>query len=266
MKKILVIEDDSTIHQVIVEILENEGYKVFSAYNGKAGIQLAKEVLPDLIICDVMMPGTDGYEVLTDLSGDTATAPIPFIFLSAMVERDNIRQGMELGADDYLPKPFKIGELLKAVDTRFKKQEMLTQSQKNDGKKEIDGGKEIDEKKENEDRVDEDGHIFLEIKDHPKLVKVSSIVCITANVDYTYVFLSEGEKVMVRRLLKKWEEILPEKIFVRIHRSTIINLNYILKVEKWFNHSLAIYLKDFKEPFIVSRRFSSLLKSKFHYK
>jgi len=260
MKKILVIEDDSSTHQIIVEILENEGYKVFSAYNGKAGIQLAKEVLPDLIVCDVMMPGTDGYEVLTNLSGDAATAPIPFIFLSAMVERDNIRQGMELGADDYLPKPFKIEELLKAVDTRFKKQEMLTQSQKNEREKEI------DEKKETDGKVEEDGHIFLEIKDHPKLVKVSSIVCITANVDYSYVFLSEGEKVMVRRLLKKWEEILPEKIFVRIHRSTVINLNYILKVEKWFNHSLAIYLKDFKEPFIVSRRFSSLLKSKFHYK
>jgi CheY-like chemotaxis protein len=260
MKKILVIEDDNTIHQIIVDILENEGYKVFSAFNGKAGIQLAKEVIPDMIICDVMMPGTTGYEVLTDLSGNNSTALIPFIFLSAMVERDNIRQGMELGADDYLTKPFKIEELLRAVDTRFKKQEMLMQSKNKEGEKETDGNKEIDGK------LKEDGHLFLEIKDHPKLVKVNSIVCITAYVDYTNVSLDTGEKVMVRRLLKKWEEILPEKIFIRIHRSTIINLNYILKVEKWFNHSLAIYLKDFKEPFIVSRRFSSELKTKFHYK
>ena len=254
MKKILVIEDDSTTHQIIVELLENEGYKVFSAFNGKAGIQLAKEVIPDLIICDVMMPGTDGYGVLTELSGNDSTALIPFIFLSAMVERDNIRQGMELGADDYVTKPFKIEELLKAVNTRFRKQEMLLQSQKSEVEK------------ENDEKVEEDGHLFLEIKDHPKLIKVSSIICITAYVDYTHVFLDSGEKVMVRRLLKKWEEILPKKIFVRIHRSTIINLNYIVKVEKWFNHSLAIYLKDFKEPFIVSRRLSSVLKTKFHYK
>ena len=254
MKKILVIEDDSATHQIIVDILENEGYKVFSAFNGKAGIQLAKEVIPDLIISDVMMPGATGYEVLTDLSGDTSTSVIPFIFLSAMAERDNVRQGMESGADDYLTKPFKIDELLKAVDARFKKQETLIQSQK------------IEEEKETDEKLEEDGHLFLEIKDHPKLVKVSSIVCITAFVDYTHVFLSSGEKVIVRRLLKKWEEILPEKIFIRIHRSTIINLNYIEKVEKWFNNSLAIYLKDFKEPFIVSRRFSSELKAKFHYK
>ncbi|HVO74386.1 MAG TPA: response regulator [Ignavibacteriaceae bacterium] len=255
MKKILVIEDDASIHQAIIDILENEGFKVFSAFNGKAGTQLAKEVLPDMIICDIMMPGMSGYEVLTELRKDSSTVLIPFIFLSAMVERQNIRQGMELGADDYLTKPFKIEELLNAIDARFKKQELAR------GEKEKE-----QEKEEEETKVAEDGHIFLEIKNQPKLIKVNSILCITAYVDYTHVFLSTGEKVMVRRLLKKWEEILPGKIFLRIHRSTIINLNYILKVEKWFNHSFAIYLEQNEKPFIVSRRFSSVLKNKLHYK
>lgn len=255
MKKILIIEDDTAIHQAIVDILENADFKAFSAFNGKAGIQLAKEVIPDLIICDIMMPGVDGYNVLKELSEESSTATIPFIFLSAMAEKQNIRQGMELGADDYLTKPFKIDELLNAVEIRFKKQEMLNQKLKNNP-----------EIKTEDEKVQEDGHLFLEVNGSPKLVKVNTIVSITAYIDYTNVFLSTGEKIMVRRLLKNWEDILPEKSFIRIHRSTIINLNYVEKVEKWFNRSFALYLKNIKEPFIVSRRYSSFIRSKLHYK
>jgi DNA-binding response OmpR family regulator len=256
MKKILVVEDDQALQQLISDVLENESYKVFSALNGKAGIELAKEILPDLIICDIMMPGVDGYQVKSILSDDPSTVLIPFIYLSALVDKKNIRQGMELGADDYITKPFKIDELVNAVKVRFKKQELLEEMKQKE--------KSQDERNSPE-KIDEEGLVILEVNGEPRLVKVRNISCITAYSEYSYVF-NNNEKIMVRRLLKNWEEILPEKIFFRIHRSTIINLNYIDKVEKWFNNSFAVFLKNFNEPFIVSRRYSTHLKSKLHYK
>ena len=258
MKKILVIEDDQALQLVLIDILENEGYKVFFTSSGKSGIQLAKEILPDLIICDIMMPGIDGYMVKSALAEESSTALIPFIFLSALVEKENIRQGMELGADDYITKPFKIDEIVNAVKIRFKKQKLL------EGTAEKSNGNEK-EKKETL-KVTDNGHVIIEVKNQPKLIHINKIYCITAFSEYTYVYLGSTEKIIVRRLLKKWEEILPENIFLRIHRSTIINLNHIEKVEKWFNNSFAIFIKDFQEPFMVSRRYSSYLKTKLHYK
>ncbi len=262
MKKILVIEDDKAIQQLIIDVLENEGYKVFYAFEGKSGIQLAKEILPDLIICDIMMPGIDGYSVKSQLAEDTTTTLIPFIFLSALAGKQNIRQGMELGADDYLTKPFRIDELVNTIKARLKKRELIEEAAKNSNNPKSNISKE--DKKETE-KIDEDGHVILEVNGEPKLVKIKNISCITAYNEYTYVF-NNNEKILVRRLLKKWEEILPENIFIRIHRSTIINLNHIDKVEKWFNNSFSILIKGFHEPFIVSRRYSSYLKTKFHYK
>lgn len=123
MKKILVIEDDQPIRISISELLTIEQFEAIEAENGYQGLQLAQEVQPDLIICDIMMPDIDGYTVLYQLQQDSATANIPFIFLTAKTERQDQRIGMELGADDYITKPFTTTELLEAVRTRLKKQE-----------------------------------------------------------------------------------------------------------------------------------------------
>ncbi len=262
MKKILVIEDDLPIQQVINDILENEGFKVFTANNGKAGINLAKEVVPDLIICDVMMPGIDGYSVLSHLSEDSETATIPFIYLSAKVEKNDIRRGMDLGADDYLLKPFKIDDLLKTVELRLKKKELLIEKYSDL----LPAENHQKAAAETNEKIRGNSSIILDVKNQPKIVKIHSIKCITAFSEYSNVFLESNEKFLVRKLLKKWEEILPENQFFRIHRNAIINLNYIQKIEKWYNNSLAIFLKDIKEPFIVSRRNSPAFKSKLHYK
>lgn len=125
MKKILVIEDNKEIRENIVEILELDSYKTIEAANGKEGVQKAVEELPDLIICDIMMPELDGYGVLHILVKKEATANIPFIFLTAKAERSDMRKGMNLGADDYLTKPFEDTELLDAVAVRLKKTEAL---------------------------------------------------------------------------------------------------------------------------------------------
>jgi signal transduction histidine kinase len=122
MKKILIIEDEETVRSNILELLEIEGFNTIAAENGAIGVQLALFHLPDLIICDVMMPEIDGHGVLTALRQNPVTATIPFIFLTARVDKADLREGMSLGADDYLTKPVRSKELLRAIATRLEKQ------------------------------------------------------------------------------------------------------------------------------------------------
>ncbi len=127
MKKILLIEDNEDVRNNTAEILELSNYKVIVAENGKIGIERALEHLPDLIICDIMMPVLDGYGVLHAIHKNDAIKNTPFIFLTAKTERGDFRKGMELGADDYITKPFTGTELLNAVDGRLKKIDLLKQ-------------------------------------------------------------------------------------------------------------------------------------------
>lgn len=125
MKKILLIEDNDDIRENTAEILELSNYKVIAAENGKVGVEKAIEHTPDLIVCDIMMPGLDGYGVLHAVHKNEAIKNTPFIFLTAKTERSDFRKGMELGADDYITKPFEGIELLNAVESRLKKIELL---------------------------------------------------------------------------------------------------------------------------------------------
>lgn len=119
MVKILVIEDDSLVRSNLLELLDTEGFSVMGAEDGRAGVQAARDYLPDLIICDIMMPEQDGHAVLAELRRDPATAVIPFVFLTARVDAANLRTGMDLGADDYLTKPYTRAQLLRAVSARL---------------------------------------------------------------------------------------------------------------------------------------------------
>jgi CRP-like cAMP-binding protein/CheY-like chemotaxis protein len=125
MKNILLIEDNNEMRENIAEILELAGFKVLTAQNGKVGVDLANKHKPDLIICDIMMPELDGYGVLHILGKNPDTMTIPFIFLTAKAEKTDFRKGMNLGADDYITKPFNDVELLDAVEMRLKKNEFL---------------------------------------------------------------------------------------------------------------------------------------------
>jgi DNA-binding response OmpR family regulator len=125
MKKILLIEDNPEVRENTSEILSLANYNVISAENGKIGVDLAQKEKPDLIICDIMMPELDGYGVLHILGKNEQTANIPFIFLTAKTEKIDIRKGMNLGADDYLTKPFDDTDLLNAIETRLRKNAML---------------------------------------------------------------------------------------------------------------------------------------------
>ena len=121
MHRILIIEDDVTIVDDLIVVFELEGFEAAAAENGRIGVEIAKQYLPDIIICDIMMPEMDGYEVLRELQLDPTTASIPFIFLSAKADRQSVRFGMDLGADDYLTKPFNIEEVVSAVRSRLAK-------------------------------------------------------------------------------------------------------------------------------------------------
>jgi YesN/AraC family two-component response regulator len=124
-KKILVIEDDTITRNIFLDGLEAEGFDSIGAENGLDGIRQAQEYLPDLIICDVMMPDMDGYGVLTELRQHPMTSIIPFIFLTGCDTKASLRKGMELGADDYLTKPATVEDLLRAIASRLYKQNLF---------------------------------------------------------------------------------------------------------------------------------------------
>lgn len=125
MKKILIIEDEAALKDEIGDILKHEGFNVLTAENGKFGLLMAQKHNPDLILCDIMMPVMSGIEVLSSLRADKETRMIQFVFMTALADRKDLRTGMELGADDYLTKPFTRGELLKTISTRLEKNEAI---------------------------------------------------------------------------------------------------------------------------------------------
>ena len=125
MKKILIIEDNISLNEELIDWFTFEGFEAWSADNGLKGIEMAVQLLPDIILCDIMMPDMNGTEVIGNLRKNNTTRLIPFIFMTALSGRVNIRTGMELGADDYITKPFTRIELIKTVNTRLKKAENI---------------------------------------------------------------------------------------------------------------------------------------------
>ncbi len=257
MKKILIIEDDLYVRTSIVDILEGNDYKVFSVADGKAGISLANEIELDLIVCDIMMPGLDGYEVFEELNKNEKTALIPFIFLTAKADLKDVTKGLGMGADDYIVKPFKAKELLNRVYIRLEKLEKLKNSFI---EAQLKGAKE-----NNNIDLNENSNILLTVNNKPKFLKLNSIICITAQGEYCKVFLQSGKNLFIRKLLKQWEEYLPCEIFKRVHRSTIININYIEKIEKWAKRSYVVHLKNVDQNIVISERYSSKLKKELSF-
>lgn len=249
-KKILIIEDDISIKDNITDLLEINGYKVFSAINGIDGIKLAREIVPDLILCDVMMPKLDGFKVKEKLSEDKNFAMIPFVFLTAKTEYTNIRKGMNLGADDYITKPFENKELVEVIELRLKKHEDLI----NNTRFKTGTGSE---------RQVENRKILVTIGKSQQFLEFSSIVYIKSLGNYSRLYTDKKEKITVRRLLKQWEKLLPENEFFRIHQSYIINLSFVKKIEHFSKHSYVAKMNVYNETLPVSARYSQKLRSQF---
>ncbi|TXD67238.1 response regulator transcription factor [Polaribacter glomeratus] len=128
MHKILIVEDTLAIREEVCDILEMEGYVVFQAGNGRVGYEMALKKSPDLIISDILMPPLNGFQMFKKLQSDTRTMSIPLIFISAKGEKEDIRIGMNLGAEDYLCKPINIDDLVNAVKNKIKKKSIIDQN------------------------------------------------------------------------------------------------------------------------------------------
>ncbi len=250
MKRLLVIEDDENILTNVKYLLSANGYDVVTAGNGLEGFNIAKKIIPDLIISDIMMPEIDGYELKKKLDANKKTYAIPFIFLTAKAEMQDLRTGMNLGADDYLIKPFKTKDLLQAIEIRLKKSDEFD--------------KRID-KTELQSKFKNDDRIFVDLKDKQMFIKISEIKFILADGAYTSVTLIDDKKYLIRKLLKDWEKVLPKENFIRIHRGTIINMEYVTKLEKWFNRTYKIYISGNIEALDISQRFAVKLKNKLSF-
>jgi CheY-like chemotaxis protein len=125
VKKILVIDDEEWLREMVQMAMQQRGFEVTGAANGAAGVEMARALMPDLILCDVNMEKMDGYATLSALRNDPATAAIPFILMTGQADNEGMRHGMDLGANDYLPKPFTLEGLYGAVDARFKQFEQV---------------------------------------------------------------------------------------------------------------------------------------------
>lgn len=249
MARILIIEDDELYIDSIATLLAEEGYSVITALSGLDGLDKAKTENPDLVICDIMMPDISGLTVLKEIRKRDGTKFLPFIFLTAKASKSDVREGMNLGADDYITKPFLTDDVLKAVKTRLEKSQQVVNYLKRKKSPQIE-----------KQKIDPDNYVMLPVNKNFEVAYIKDIVCISSEGVYSNVFLKEGKKILIRRLLKEWEKILPEKLFVRIHKSSIVNLMYIAKAEKWFDNTIKIHLKYYPEPLIVSRRYAVQIK------
>ncbi|MGK9475615.1 response regulator [Melioribacter sp. OK-6-Me] len=247
MKTILIIEDDSLLRTNLYYLLNKRDYRLLIASNGEEGIKIAREAHPDLIICDILMPGIDGYEVKNRLEKDEKTAFIPFVFLTAKADYEDLRRGMNLGADDYIYKPFKAADLLNTIELRLAKYEALKNLNRYDnyGKK-----------------FNYEDPVFIESGNTPVMIKIKEIILIESENTGTALFLTEKRRYYTNKLVKIWEEILPPDHFLRVRKSTIVNTNCIDYVEKENYRKYFIFLKELNRKIEISQRYISKIKDK----
>lgn len=245
---ILLIEDDADLLENTAEYLELKKYKVIKAKDGISGIKLLFSNHIDLVICDIILPMMDGYKVLKTILDNPKTAGIPFIFLTSRSLGKDFRKGMNLGADDYITKPFDLTDLEKSIRTRLNKKKILTQSIV----KSITVNKSLLSK--NKDIL------FFTVNKKPKIIRISDIRLILAQNQYSKIFIKNKETLLLKTSLKKWEKILPENLFLRIHRSIIINIDYIENISRWENQKAKVKIKDIEGEFTISRSYANIFK------
>lgn len=230
----IIVDDERLARKELISMLKDfpEINIIGEAQSVESTLTLIKDTKPDVIFLDIQMPGNSGFTLLDKISQN-----IKIVFVTAFDEY--AIRAFEVNAVDYLLKPLNPARLKSTIDRLHLES----------------ANKQIFSRK-----LDYKDSIFLLINSHMKFIKISSIQIINASGDYTEIFTSDPIKGLTSKSMKEWETRLPEKHFVRIHRSNIINLNYITNIEEWFNHSYRVYIKGFDQPFIMSRRYASKIK------
>ena len=248
-ESILLIDDNEEIRENTKYLLELKGYKVITASDGKKGLEIAFLERPNLILCDIKMPSMNGYEVIKILKKNEETLTIPFIFISVRSELTDIRLGMQLGADDYIVKPFLAKDLIDSVRVRLDKYNAIKMNTP------------LINNLQNNNRLSYNKRIILKGNNTLLFSNVNEITHIIAENQYTKVFFKNSKNIVVYKSLKEWESILPDNEFIRIHRSYVININYVEKIEKYSKSAFSIKLENINNIFISSRRFSAKIRA-----
>ncbi|PJA98096.1 MAG: hypothetical protein CO128_09150 [Ignavibacteriales bacterium CG_4_9_14_3_um_filter_30_11] len=266
--KTIIVDDDSKSRKFLTKLLDNYSQVevVGEAETISSALKLIKEKNPTSIFLDVKKNDGISMELLDNISSD-----LKVIFVSSNL--DFALKAFEVNALDFIKKPIEEDKLGRTVnrlidDLALGSEEMLKSfSEKNSSYEDKTDNNPLKNmltaKNKNYVKLTYDDRLFLTKNGSSKFIKVDSILSITANKDYSYINSLDEKKIILLRTMKEWEKRLPEKYFARIHRSTIVNLEFIEKVEKWFNYSYHVYLKGVEQPYQMSRRYASKLKEKF---
>jgi|YelNatPaOPRAMG01_1025707.scaffolds.fasta_scaffold03456_3 two-component system LytT family response regulator len=288
----VIVDDDDQSRKLLNILLKKfpQVNVVGEASNVKNALDIINEKKPDSIFLDICLGNSNGFELMDKISKDARV-----VFISAF--DDYALKAFEVNALDYIQKPVAYDRLALTIERLLLKEEPIQEfdthqniHEENELKKNI----KLEHKKFspklldiiNEDqsdyledesieeeivpcldpmkkKLDYDDRIFVNSDGTSKFIKVSSIFCITAEKDYSYICLVNGKKILVLKSMVEWEARLTPKYFARIHRSTIVNLEFVDKIEKWFNSSYRVHMQNYPEPFQMSRRYAAKLKERF---
>ena len=234
--KALIIDDERLARKDLISLLSvHENITVCGeADDVPSAVKAIEKLNPDVIFLDIQMPGDSGFDLLEKTDVDAH-----IIFVTAYDEY--AIRAFEVNALDYLLKPVNPDRLAKALEKlEFQEQDLPERIRK----------------------LNYDDRLFLMVGRHFKFLKVDTILGVSAAGDYSEVLTSDGNKGLTHKSMKEWEARLPAQYFIRVHRSTIINMEFVERIEEWFNYSFRVYLKGVEEPFVISRRYAAKLKEK----
>ncbi|MBN1781507.1 response regulator [bacterium] len=232
----LIVDDERLARKDLIALLQNfeHIHVIGEAESVSSAVKSVEKSKPDVIFLDIQMPGESGFDLLGNIDSD-----IKIIFVTAFDEF--AIRAFEVNALDYLLKPInpdRLGRTLERLD---------------------DDSPAVVQKR----RLNYNDRLFLTLGNHLKFLKINTILYINSAGDYSEVLMTNGEKGLTQKSLREWETRLPEAQFCRIHRSTIINMEFIDRLEEWFNYSFRVYLKGVEAPLIISRRYAARLKHRF---
>jgi response regulator RpfG family c-di-GMP phosphodiesterase len=249
--KILLIEDKDCNLKVVENLLNPDKFSVHYSHDKNDGIEIAFRYLPDFILFH--FEEKDDIHYLEQLFENEPTSGIPIIIIPSAPTFEEQRMLMEIGVEDYIPLWFLEESLLKTINCRYSKLVRM----KERVNEQINSFEEIDAPQKNND------HLLVKIGKKLKLVKFSEIVCITALKEYSKIKTIDNFEILVRKSMRNWIKILPEKSFLRIHRATIINLEYIDKISQINNRTYTVSLKGLKNSFDFSYRYANIMRRTF---
>jgi DNA-binding LytR/AlgR family response regulator len=252
---VLIIEPDKSTLLLIKNILSKSYSKIICTSSLQKGLKsLLSQATIDVILCSIELSKTDEAKSLQPLLTHNKNMHIPILFVATKANKKEIETATLLGADGFIFKPINpqvLTEVIKQVTAKYNGLVLKHRDRSEEGLADWTKGN---------FRYRENDFIFRFVNNKPTFVKVYSIKYFVARGAYLHVFLFDNNVYKTRRSISELESKLPKDIFVRIHRSIIINVNYIERVERWFNNTYRVFLKDIEKPFEMSRRYASLLK------